>query len=345
MGSETKIAWTESTKNFWTGCTKVGGSPGCVACYAEKMTDRFGRKLWGSKAPRWFHPNAAKELEKWHHANVRTDSRRTVFINSMSDFFETGHRGIVVDPRGDQLYRGEMFGDVSTRRASATATAVDLDWIRRDVAWPTIKRCYSLDFILLTKRPQNVAPLWPVVDGDTDFLNNAWLSTSVSDQKTAEEFVPHALQFVRLCPVGGLSIEPLLGPIDLDLGRCETHGREFAAPDEYYGEICTECGADGYSAELNHSCWLDPCAVQNGSGLNWIIIGCESNGPRVGSLGEFKSEADWIDGAESIVDQCRAAGVPVFVKQIPIKGRVSHDPSEWPDVLQFREFPTTKEAI
>jgi hypothetical protein len=37
MGKETKIAWTDSTLNFWSGCAKI--SVGCLNCYAE-LRDR-----------------------------------------------------------------------------------------------------------------------------------------------------------------------------------------------------------------------------------------------------------------------------------------------------------------
>ena len=56
-------------------------------------------------------------------------------------------------------------------------------------------------------------------------------------------------------------------------------------------------------------------------------------------------EPDWI---RSIVEQCQAAGCPVFVKQFPLarhrKGnpaphKVSTDPAEWPELANVRQFP------
>lgn len=67
--------------------------------------------------------------------------------------------------------------------------------------------------------------------------------------------------------------------------------------------------------------------------LNWVIIGCES-GP-----GRRPMKLEW---AVDLVGQCKAAGVPCFVKQIEVKGKVSHDPAEWPEELRVREYP--KEA-
>jgi len=64
--------------------------------------------------------------------------------------------------------------------------------------------------------------------------------------------------------------------------------------------------------------------------MDWAIIGCES-GP-----GRRPMKLEWAIG---LVDQCQAADVPVFVKQIEVNGRVSHDPAEWPPELRVREYP------
>jgi len=64
--------------------------------------------------------------------------------------------------------------------------------------------------------------------------------------------------------------------------------------------------------------------------LDWVIVGCES-GP-----GHRPCKLEWV---ESIVAQCGEASVPVFVKQIEVDGRISHDPNEWPAHLRVREYP------
>jgi protein gp37 len=88
---------------------------------------------------------------------------------------------------------------------------------------------------------------------------------------------------------------------------------------------------------------------KNASNVDWVIVGGESgHGARPFRLG-------W---ARSIIDQCRAASVPVFVKQmgsrpvgalfdggfdgierIPLRDRKGGDPDEWPEHLNVREFP------
>ena len=65
-------------------------------------------------------------------------------------------------------------------------------------------------------------------------------------------------------------------------------------------------------------------------GLGWIIVGCESGSRK------RPCEIRWI---RDIVNQCGAAKVPVFVKQININGKVSHDIKEFPEDLQVRQYP------
>jgi len=70
--------------------------------------------------------------------------------------------------------------------------------------------------------------------------------------------------------------------------------------------------------------------------IDWVIVGAES-GPHARLC-----RPEWI---ESIVDQCRAADVPVFVKQvnpprrININGKVSKNMAEWPESVRVRQIP------
>ena len=77
---------------------------------------------------------------------------------------------------------------------------------------------------------------------------------------------------------------------------------------------------------------LSPCKSPTGKswpGLDWVIAGGES-GP-----GARPSHPDWF---RSVRDQCQAAGVPFFMKQITEKGRkIPFD--QWPEDLRIRQFP------
>lgn len=71
-------------------------------------------------------------------------------------------------------------------------------------------------------------------------------------------------------------------------------------------------------------------ALHGESHLSWVVIGCES-GPHRRPM-----QQAW---AEAIVEQCQAAGVKVFVKQIEVDGRVERDIEKFPRHLQVREYP------
>jgi protein gp37 len=70
--------------------------------------------------------------------------------------------------------------------------------------------------------------------------------------------------------------------------------------------------------------------VQIWDGISWAIIGCESGSKR------RPCDNLWTI---NLVEQAQAAGVKVFVKQISINGKVSHDTSQWPERLQVQEWP------
>lgn len=69
--------------------------------------------------------------------------------------------------------------------------------------------------------------------------------------------------------------------------------------------------------------------------LSWIVVGCES-GP-----GRRPCNNTWITW---LIDQALEAYVPVFVKQISLEGRVSHDPAQWPEWLRRRDIPEEVKA-
>jgi protein gp37 len=70
------------------------------------------------------------------------------------------------------------------------------------------------------------------------------------------------------------------------------------------------------------------------TGIDWLIVGGES-GP-----GARPMELSW---ALDLVESARAAGVPVFIKQLGTVWAAGHGkgnrPEEWPENLRIREFP------
>lgn len=183
MASHSPIEWTDHTFNPWWGCTKV--SPGCTHCYAETLATRYGHGVWGPRATRrLFGDTHWQEPLKWNAAATQAGRRTRVFCASMADVFEDNPH--VVDER--------------TR------------------LWDVVAKTPSLDWLLLTKRPEHIASMIPGAWLETP-PRNVWYGTSVEDQRRADERVPILLTV----PAGTrfLSCEPLLGPVDLRswLGR------------------------------------------------------------------------------------------------------------------------------
>jgi protein gp37 len=174
MAKDSRIEWTHHTFNPWWGCVKV--SPGCKHCYAEAWAKRVGQDVWGPATERrelsesyWRQPLA------WNAEAARIGKRRRVFCASMSDVFED-------------------------RR--------DLD-SKRDRLWALITQTPQLDWLLLTKRPQNVARLAPYGD---QWPDNVWLGATAENQKWLDKRM--ACLTALPARILFLSCEPLLGPLD-----------------------------------------------------------------------------------------------------------------------------------
>jgi len=83
MAETSAIGWTDSTVNFWWGCTKVG--PGCDFCYAETWAKRTGGELWGQGVPR--REVLAPQLRRWRHHRLQAGA------HPMTDPSTTNRRG------------------------------------------------------------------------------------------------------------------------------------------------------------------------------------------------------------------------------------------------------------
>lgn len=69
--------------------------------------------------------------------------------------------------------------------------------------------------------------------------------------------------------------------------------------------------------------------------FDWVVVGCESGRDR------RPCKIEWV---ESIVEQCRSAGVSVFVKQLDINGKCERDITKFPEHLRTRQVPWAKEG-
>ena len=335
MAEFTKIQWCDFTFNPWLGCSKVHA--GCLNCYAEADMDKRRRRVqWGANGTRsktsdtyWKDPyrwamQSRNSYAAWMRDNVglfsgldtvKAFQKPKVFCASLADVFED--------------WRGEILnhkGEILSRREGDRHIEITMDDLRYDL-FSIIDDTSELDWLLLTKRPENILKMWPKDNcyyagipgplGGRNARRNVWLGTSVSDQATAFRAVHELLRCRGLSQVLFLSIEPLIGPVNL----------------------LQVFGGDYQAFQL---------------GIDWVIVGGES-GPYARPC-----NVKWI---HDIVRQCQSAGVPVFVKQLGSKvidanigwpdgtqipsigGQVGladkkgGNPSEWPESIRLREWP------
>ena len=176
MGKDSKISWTNHTFSPWWGCAKV--ATGCANCYAEGLAARFGTQ-WGPRADRrFFGDKHWAEPLKWNRAAEKAGVRARVFCSSMADVFED-------------------------RR--------DLD-DQRVRLWKLIEATPALDWLLLTKRPQNILSMLPPTWVASPRAN-VWMGTTVCTQPDAEKNIIWLLR--TPAAVHFLSCEPLLESLDL----------------------------------------------------------------------------------------------------------------------------------
>lgn len=247
MGENSRIEWTDHTWNPWIGCTKV--SAACDSCYAERWGKRFGVE-WGNHPRRRTSAANWREPLKWNRKAQESGKRLRVFCASLADW---------LDNKVDQTWRSDL-GDL-------IAATPHLDWL------------------LLTKRPQNYEKLapWPVDDPPP----NIWFGATTGNQDEADRNIPEILRWPAA--VHFISAEPLLAPVDPT--RIKQQDREKNA--------------------LTGDFWIPGCGSESsrtipGPRLDWVICGGES-GPDARPM-----HPDW---ARSLRDQCAAAQVPFFFKQ------------------------------
>lgn len=300
MGVETKIEWCHHTWSPWHGCQKV--SRGCTNCYAETMSKRNPSILgvWGPNGTRVISKSWDKPLAM-DRAAAKAGERRRNFP-SVCDWLED--RPELDEPRA------RLLGLID--------------------ATP------NLDWLLLSKRPENFWPLMArlreCLEGDIHAQAwyagnpppNVWIGVSVEDQETADARIPALLEIPAA--LRWVSYEPALGPVDF---RHWLNPHRHVLPDTF---------------------GLSPPPPS----INWTVCGGES--------GHNARPFD-IQWARETVRQCRETDVPVFVKQLgrrPIDMKCPSleywepvaidlfDPRggamiEWPVDLRVREMPLTKE--
>ncbi len=167
--------------------------------------------------------------------------------------------------------------------------------------------------IICTKRPHIAADFWRKWPADDEIIRDKIFHLfTVENQEMFDKRIPDIL---KVPGKKGLLIEPMLGPVRIAWeclnytnGSCRPVGEDF----------CNGC---------YHS-----IPIKN---IHAVIVGAETG------AGMRYLRLDW---AQAVVDQCKAASVPVFVKQLHINGKAEKDINKFPASLSVRELPWLKET-
>ena len=299
MADKSRIEWTDATWNPVMGCSRV--SEGCQRCYALRMIRRYAGRLGWPDAPNevTLFPERLDEPLRWRQP-------RRVFVCSMADLFHP---------------------DVPTSFI--------------DRVLQVIEACPLHTFIILTKRPENLeAKLYGVTDDNPcrelasgDYLPNLWLGVSVENQARADERIPLLLRVPAA--VHWVSIEPMLGPVDLTgmLGD---------------GKLswCVVGGETGPGARPMHPDWVrsvrDQCCA-TGTAFFFKSWGewAEVNGPRCRAVNLTAAATGfWIEPDGKVVardarsNRCHSTyGTPVMARIGKRRAGYLLDGQEW------RQYP------
>ena len=232
-------------------------SPGCDNCYARRMAKRLAGRCGYPKD----NPFAVTFHEDRLNDPLRWIKPKRIFVCSMGDLF---HESISFD---SGVYR-RIF----------------------DVMSKTPQHSY----MVLTKRPEKMA--WALAPFLGDIVpDNLWVGVSAEDSVALRERVTWLLRIPA--KVRFLSIEPMLGPVDLP----EAIGMAML-------DLDMLCGGD--------------------QGIHWVIVGGET-GPNARLI-----NPEWLF---SVVRQSRSANVPLFVKQISGRNHTCrhYDMPEWAKIRMF----------
>jgi protein gp37 len=285
MADATKIEWTDSTFNPWIGCTPVG--PGCDHCYATALAKRTGGPAYESGAPRRRTTDANWRMPAlWNRRGYATCP-----TCSWRGEWPRKNGLVVVSPDCPGCGAAKALRTARRRVFCASLADVfdnEVDPLWREDLFALIHATPGLDWLLLTKRIGNAGNMLPVPFDFDRLYPNVWLGATVVNQAEAERDVPKLLATPAARRF--LSIEPMLGPIDLRAMHNTTslgEGQPYLCP-------LLGCVGDGHG---------DSCFV---GGIDWIIVGGES-GPHARPM-----RAAW---AQDVRLQCEGAGVPFLFKQ------------------------------
>lgn len=299
----TDIPYAEYSYNITGGCNKC--RTGCQNCWAVNSVHRLAHNpLQGNK----WKGLVAPDGKNW-----------TGKIKLFPEMFTK---------EGSPAY-----SPLNRKKPTRYFVNTKSDLFHKDVPFEYIGKGFEVmckyqqhTFLVFTKRVKRLFDFYKTYGG-TKYLEkalhetgqetpipNIQLIVSISTQKDADEMIPILLKIPAA--VLGVSIEPMLEEINLT-GLKPSLKTTLNALDGWQRNYVTRAKREQRNAS------------QYTNGIKWIVIGCES-GP--------KRRPCKLELIRSIVDQGKAANVLVYVKQMEINGKVSHNPDEWPEWARTREL-------
>jgi len=346
MANRTNIAWCKNpdgSRGFvWNptvGCSPTPGHPGCDNCYARALHNmRHKAFLAGRNLPPCYAQpfGVVRCLEQRLAIPLRHKKASTFFVNSVADLFHPDVPGNFID---------RVFATMAMCPQHRFVVLTKRPGRMRDyLAGPSrqgIRHAFveAAGRMLVREKPgghEIAPPPWSDPRGPVMLTwpqPHITLGVSVSDQATAEAMIPRLLECHAATRI--VSIEPMLGEIDLrKIGRQVDGYQSFG---NFWDLNCeNSCEWRGFENELTDDGCCPVCKTygslverdEDDAGIDGIIIGCESGNNR------RPCEMKWV---RTLVEQAQNAAVAVFVKQLDLDGRVSHDPREWPEDLRLQQ--------
>lgn len=307
------IYWDVSV-NDQTGCSK-DGREGCARCWAERFSVRLEAMGKPQYAGSTCNGKWSGKIQLWPQAQDRVlgwKKHRVIFWNDMSDPFKAPFSHIdrkmaiiALTPQHSHLMltkqpeRMKEYFEYNLGVVHSGCTEARIGAMAIKIA-----KEMGED----TNHPYWDAFFeWPIP--------NLVVGVSVWDQPSADRMIPILLQTNLATRI--VSFEPALKAVD------------FMYPKSLYPDgppMCcngADCGCMGIPIE-------PPLISDFSNKIDGIIMGGES-GPKPRPM-----ELDW---AFSVMNQCYAASVPLFIKQLHINGKLSRDMGEWPAALRVRDLP------
>ena len=211
MADGTKIEWTDATWNIITGCDVV--SPGCTNCYAMRLAggrlknhpSRAGLTDPSKAGPVW--NGEVRFNDGWLFQPLQWDRPRNIFAVAHGDMFH---------PRSYFAWLDQIFAvmalcphhvfQIVTKRAHRMRAYLSRDQNELRQRWYQAARSWEENERVSESMITHLAYV-------TLPLRNVWLMVSAEDQERAAERVPDLIE--TPAAVRGVSLEPLLGPIDM----------------------------------------------------------------------------------------------------------------------------------